>query len=95
MYGVCEAWRGVLPSPAPAAYCGQVKRRHQLGANTAIHAQRCVVLGLLVLLFRNITKKKYSDYQIKHLVKTEKEVNKQKDHIHYAVISKNVFGGIL
>lgn len=40
MYGVCEAWRGVLPSPAPAAYCGQVKRRRQLGTLTAIHAHR-------------------------------------------------------
>lgn len=53
MYGVCEAWRGVLPSPAPAAYCGQVKRRNQLGVNTATHAQRCVVSGLLVQLFGN------------------------------------------
>ncbi|TMS21377.1 hypothetical protein E3U43_015350 [Larimichthys crocea] len=40
MYGVCEAWRGVLPSPAPSAYCGQVNRRHQLGTNTAIHGRR-------------------------------------------------------
>lgn len=40
MYGVCEAWRGVLPSPAPAAYRGQVNRKHQRGANTAIHAHR-------------------------------------------------------
>lgn len=43
MYGVCEAWRGVLPSPAPAAYCGQVNRRHQLGANTAIHTHRSLL----------------------------------------------------
>lgn len=42
MYGVFEAWRGVLPSPAPAAHCGQVKRRHQLGTITAIHAHRWV-----------------------------------------------------
>lgn len=59
MYGVCEAWRGVLPSPAPAAYCGQVNRRHQPGAHTAIHAHRCVVKRLMVCLNRNTTKKKY------------------------------------
>ncbi|CAB1453464.1 unnamed protein product [Pleuronectes platessa] len=40
MYGVCEAWRGVLPSPAPDAHCGQVNRRQQQGTHTAIHLHR-------------------------------------------------------
>ncbi|KAK2891573.1 hypothetical protein Q8A73_017238 [Channa argus] len=34
MYGVCEAWRGVLPSPAPAAYCGQELKA--FGVNTLV-----------------------------------------------------------
>lgn len=50
LYGVCEAWRGVLPSPAPAAHRGQVKRTGQLVTNTTIHAYRYV--GLMGSLFR-------------------------------------------
>lgn len=42
LYGVCQARRGVLPSPAPAAHCGQVNGRDLLVAHTAINTHRCV-----------------------------------------------------
>ncbi|KAF6717885.1 hypothetical protein FQA47_024926 [Oryzias melastigma] len=46
MYGVCEARRGVLPSSAPAAYCGQVNRGTPARHNHC-HSLRQVLTAIL------------------------------------------------
>lgn len=42
LYGVCEAWRGVLPSPAPAAHRRQVRRGGLLGPAAHTRSHRSV-----------------------------------------------------